>query len=189
MEDTGVIKLYEPSPTPCLYVAPVGNMVGRVPLVPWFLAGNSTPTIPHKFSKYKGSGFPMGCANKAAADGRHGSNVYEVSVAISIWALQATPGWSDSWGDCPEEGHCALGTRKACSGDSSFSESRYSRIQMKSVCGWCLYQYVPVHTSMYQYALELPEFSIFWNLTSYYRIMIPCIGPVHCCIGAVNCYI
>ena len=28
MEDAGVIKLYNPSPIPCLYVAPVANMVG-----------------------------------------------------------------------------------------------------------------------------------------------------------------
>ncbi len=68
MEDAGVLKLYEPSPTPCLYVAPVANMVGRVPLFPLYLAGNSTPTIPHKFSKHKGSGFPMGCAHTAAAE-------------------------------------------------------------------------------------------------------------------------
>ncbi len=32
MEDAGVIKLYEQSPTPCLYVAPVDNITGRVPL-------------------------------------------------------------------------------------------------------------------------------------------------------------
>ena len=46
MERAGVTKLYEPSPTPCLYVAPASCMVGRVPLIPLFLAGNSTPTIP-----------------------------------------------------------------------------------------------------------------------------------------------
>ena len=28
MEDAGVIKLYNPSPIPCLNVAPVANMVG-----------------------------------------------------------------------------------------------------------------------------------------------------------------
>jgi hypothetical protein len=33
MGDAGVIKLYEPSPTPCLNVADVQNMVGRVPLI------------------------------------------------------------------------------------------------------------------------------------------------------------
>ena len=74
MEDAGVIKLYEPSPTPCLYVAMAENMVGRAPLIPLFLAGNSTPTIPHMFSKRKDSGFPYGCADSAAAD-----NVYEVN--------------------------------------------------------------------------------------------------------------
>ena len=79
LEDSGVVKLYEPSPTPCLYVAPAENMVGRVPLMPLFLAGNSTPTIPHLYSKRKDSGFPMGCADAAAVDGRRGSNVYEVN--------------------------------------------------------------------------------------------------------------
>ncbi len=79
MEDSGVVKLYEPSPTPCLYVAPAKNMVGRVPLIPLFLAGNSTPTIPHMFSKNKAAGFPSACANAAALDGRRGSNIYEVN--------------------------------------------------------------------------------------------------------------
>ncbi len=79
MDEAGVVKLYEPSPTPCLYVADVQNMMGRVPLMPLFLAGNSTPTIPHIFSKSKDSGFPYGCADAAAVDGRLGSNVYEVN--------------------------------------------------------------------------------------------------------------
>jgi hypothetical protein len=61
MEDAGVVKLYElePFPTPCLYVAGVQNMVGTVPLMPLFLAGNSTPTIPNMFSQRKDSGFRM----------------------------------------------------------------------------------------------------------------------------------
>ena len=42
MELAGVTKLYEPSPTPCLYVAPAANMVGRVPLIPLFLAGTNS---------------------------------------------------------------------------------------------------------------------------------------------------
>jgi hypothetical protein len=79
MESAGVNKLYEPSPTPCLYVAPAANMVGRIPLIPLFLAGNSTPTIPHKYNQHKRSGFPVGCCDTAAADGRRGSNVYEVN--------------------------------------------------------------------------------------------------------------
>ena len=62
------------------YVAPVENMVGRIPLIPCFLDGNATPTIPHKYSKNRSAGFPMGCADAAAADGRRGSNVYEVNT-------------------------------------------------------------------------------------------------------------
>ena len=47
-----------------------------------FLAGNSTPTIPHKsrYSQHKRSGFPVGTCDSAAADGQSGSNVYEVYV-------------------------------------------------------------------------------------------------------------
>ena len=85
MEDAGVVKLYEPSPTPCLYVAPVENMVGRIPLIPCFLDGNATPTIPHKYSKLKDSGFLMGCANAADENGRRCSNVYEVNQWL--WQL------------------------------------------------------------------------------------------------------
>jgi hypothetical protein len=80
MEDSGVVKLYEPSPTPCLYVALAENMVGRVPLLPLYLAGNATPTIPHLYSRRKESGFPLGCADSAAAAGRRGSNIYEVNL-------------------------------------------------------------------------------------------------------------
>ncbi len=86
MEDAGVIKLYYPSPIPCLYVAPVINVLGRVPLIPLFLAGNSTPTILHKFSKHKGSAFPMGSADTADAHGRRGSNVYEVNTWLWMFA-------------------------------------------------------------------------------------------------------
>jgi hypothetical protein len=34
IEGAGVVKLYEPSPIPCLYVALAWNMVGRIPLMP-----------------------------------------------------------------------------------------------------------------------------------------------------------
>ena len=107
MEDAGVIKLYEPSPTPCLYVAPTENTEGRVPLILLFLAGNSTSTIPHMFSKRKDAGFPLGCADAAAAEGRRGSNVYEVNPWLwQFGARQATPGWSDGGGYCGKEECC-----------------------------------------------------------------------------------
>ena len=46
--------------------------------MPCFLDGNSTQTIPHKYSKNKNSCVPAGCADSTAEDGRRGSNVYEV---------------------------------------------------------------------------------------------------------------
>ena len=77
--DHATTKLYEPSPTPILYVGPCDLMLGRVPLFPLFLKGNSTPTIPHKLRHLKGSAFQFGTADAAAADGSRGSNVYEVN--------------------------------------------------------------------------------------------------------------
>ena len=54
-------------------------MVGRVPLILLFLAGNTTPTIPHQYSQHKRSGFPVGSCDSAAEDGRRCSNAYEVN--------------------------------------------------------------------------------------------------------------
>ncbi len=82
MEDAGVIKLYELSLTHCLHVAPAEIMVGRVPLMLRFLAGNSNPTIPYLYSKRRDSGFPMGCADAAALDGRRGSSFYKVNPLV-----------------------------------------------------------------------------------------------------------
>ena len=62
-------------------------MVGRVPLIPLFLAGNTTPTIPHQYSQHKRSGFPVGSCDSAAEDGRRGSNAYEVNP----WLWQFGP--------------------------------------------------------------------------------------------------
>ncbi len=80
MEDSGVVKLYEPSPTTCLDVAPAENMVGRFPLMQLFLAGNTTPTIPHLYSKRKDSSFPMGCADSAAVDAATGRQAWQQCI-------------------------------------------------------------------------------------------------------------
>jgi hypothetical protein len=79
MEDAGLIKLYEPFPKPCLYVAPAENMVGRVPLIPCVFWLVTPLQQSHMFSKRKDSGFPFSCADTTAADGKRGSNVYEVN--------------------------------------------------------------------------------------------------------------
>jgi hypothetical protein len=50
MESKGIHRVYEPSPVPTLYVGRVEDLLGRVPLIPCFLDGNATSTIPHKYS-------------------------------------------------------------------------------------------------------------------------------------------
>jgi hypothetical protein len=124
MEDSGIVKLYEPSPTQCLYVAPVENMVGRVSLMPLFLAGNATLTIPHLYSKRKESGFPLGCADAAAVDGRHGSNVYEVNP----WLWQFGRG-KPCLGDLSVE---ATAERKQAHRDESHKRAVETRRQRKA---------------------------------------------------------
>ena len=83
--DHATTKLYEPSPTPILYVGPCDLMLGRVPLFPLFLKGNATPTIPHKLRHLEGCAFQFGTADAAAADGRRGGDVYEPEVNQWLW--------------------------------------------------------------------------------------------------------
>ena len=51
MEDAGVVKLDEPSPIPCLYVALAENMEARIPLIPlallsgWQCDSNYPPQV------------------------------------------------------------------------------------------------------------------------------------------------
>ena len=77
MEDSGVRRLYEPSPIPSLYVGLLSDIIGRAPLAQCFMAGNSTPTIPACFARQRQSAFPFG---QADTDGSSGSNVYEVNI-------------------------------------------------------------------------------------------------------------
>ena len=49
-------------------------------MMPLFLSGNSTPTIPHQLRHLQRSKFPHGCANALTESGsKKGSNVYEVN--------------------------------------------------------------------------------------------------------------
>ena len=77
MEAMGVQKLYVPSPTPILYVGLAAN--GRVPLMPLFLLGHYTPTIPHQLRQHRSARFPHRLADAADESGRKGSNVYEIN--------------------------------------------------------------------------------------------------------------
>ena len=65
MEAMGVQKLYEPSPTPILYVGLAANVLGRVPLMPVFLLVNYTPTIPHPLRQHLSARFAHGLADAA----------------------------------------------------------------------------------------------------------------------------
>ena len=51
MESNGVRKLHVPSPVPTLYVGRIQDLLGRVPLIPCFLDGNATSTIPRQPTK------------------------------------------------------------------------------------------------------------------------------------------
>ncbi len=82
----------------------------------------SMTSLPHKFSKYKSSGFPMGSCDTAAADGHQGSNVYEVNqwlwqldVASSTWVVCLTLSVEETYNSknaALKESVCGAETRK-----------------------------------------------------------------------------
>ena len=69
IESNGIHRVYEPSPVPTLYVGRVEDLLGRVPLIPCFLDGNATSTIPHKYSSRQQDAFEYGCADGAGPSG------------------------------------------------------------------------------------------------------------------------
>ena len=80
MESNGVRKLYEPSPVPTLYVGRILDLLGRVPLIPCFLDGNATSTIPHKYASRQRTAFDCRCADGPGQASRKGSHVYEINT-------------------------------------------------------------------------------------------------------------
>ena len=79
MQRKGVPRLYEraASQVPSLYVCPVENVLGRVPLIPCYLNGNSVNTIPHCF---RGK-----IPREAAADSRPDSGTGSWLFEINMW--------------------------------------------------------------------------------------------------------
>ena len=97
----GVQKLYASSPTPILYVGLAANVLGRVtvPLMPLFLLGNYTPTIPHQLRQHRSGRFPHRLADAADELGRKGSNlnvtcqrVRDQPMAVAVGAGQTASG-------------------------------------------------------------------------------------------------
>jgi hypothetical protein len=93
MQQAGVPTLYDSASNlslPCLYICPVANVLGRTPLIPCFICGNSHPTIPHSFKDDWGLG-------SASADTQRGrgndSRLYEVNIWMWRYSRGHTPRW------------------------------------------------------------------------------------------------
>ena len=78
MQRNGIPMLYEraASQLPTLYVCPVENVLGRVPLMPCYLKGNLHNTIPHAL-RYE---VPDGAAADSRPDSGTGSRHFEVNM-------------------------------------------------------------------------------------------------------------
>ena len=78
MQQKGVPMLYVRSATvlPSLYVCPVENVPGRVPLIPCYLNGNFSNTIPYR---YRGA-IPAEAAADSRPDSGTGSRLFEINI-------------------------------------------------------------------------------------------------------------
>ena len=78
MQRSGIPMVYEraASQLPTLYVCPVKNVLGRVPLVPCYLKGNSHNTIPFSLRQH----VPNGAAADSRQDSGTGSRLFEVNI-------------------------------------------------------------------------------------------------------------
>jgi hypothetical protein len=63
---------------PSLYVCPVENVLGRVPLIPCYLDGNTSNTIPHT-GMYSGA-IPAEAAADSSTDSGTGSRLFEINI-------------------------------------------------------------------------------------------------------------
>jgi hypothetical protein len=85
MESKGIRKFYDPSPTPILYLIPISNVLGRVPLMPLFLHCNSIPHGATPASSPPTQQIPKrlrSCFQRVGTNesGRKGSNVYDSKI-------------------------------------------------------------------------------------------------------------
>ena len=145
-------------------------MVGRIPLMPCFLDGNATPTIPHKYSKNKSSCFPAGCADAAAEDGRRGSNVYEVNT----WLWMFGRGKPRLGGLTIEETSDRQDSARKASDKRRKENVMAARMMVPEMkCELELYEYVLVRTkyvlftpSTYRVRTILPEYVLgtYWSV-------------------------
>ena len=80
MQRAGVPMLYDSASNqrlPCLFICPVANVLGRAPLIPCFIGGNSHSTIPHWFKDDQ----RLGSASADTQRNRgNGSRLYEANI-------------------------------------------------------------------------------------------------------------
>ncbi len=62
---------------PCLYICLAANVLGRTPLIPCFIDGNTHPTIPYKFKDIRLLGTASADTQK---DCGNSSRLYEVNL-------------------------------------------------------------------------------------------------------------
>ena len=86
MQWNGGPMLYERFATvlPTLYVCPVENVLGQVPLILCYLSGNTCNTIPHK---YRGA-IPAEAAADSRQDSGTGSRLFKIN--IGMWCYWRT---------------------------------------------------------------------------------------------------
>ncbi len=80
MQQAGVPMLYDSTSNPrlpCLYICPVANVLGRAPLIPCSIGGNSHPTIPYRFKDDRNRGHASADTQR---DRGNGSRLYEVNI-------------------------------------------------------------------------------------------------------------
>ncbi len=78
LQKSGIPMLFEQaaSQLPTLYVCPVENVLGRVPLLPCYMMGNKQNTIPHALQYH----VPNGAAADSRPNSGTGSRLFEVNI-------------------------------------------------------------------------------------------------------------
>ena len=80
MQRQGVPMFYDSASCtaiPSLYICHVKNILGRVPMMPCFVEGNTQPTIPYRFRTQRGR---AGWAADTSPDAGNGSRLYELNL-------------------------------------------------------------------------------------------------------------
>ena len=86
MQRSGIPMLYKraASQLPTLYVCPVENVLGRVPLMQCYLKGNLHNTIPHSLR----NNVPAGAAADSRPNSGTGSRLFEVNMWPGMWSYR-----------------------------------------------------------------------------------------------------